>query len=153
RFVGGVAVAPGGVLFAVNTQNDTVYRLGQKDGALEASAKVGYRPYGVALSPDAQRIAVSNWGDESVSILEAKTLKENAIVKTGSHPNEMAYGKDGRLWVACAGSNSVTVIQGTEVIETVKTSLDPGDPVGATPDALALSPDGKTLYVANADNN
>src|SRR5262249_1483051 len=32
-------------------------------------------------------------------------------------------------------------------------SLDPKDPVGSTPDALALSPDGKRLYVANADNN
>src|SRR5262249_601505 len=26
-------------------------------------------------------------------------------------------------------------------------------PVGSTPDALALSPDGRRLYVANADNN
>src|SRR5262249_38531736 len=40
-----------------------------------------------------------------------------------------------------------------KVIETVKTSLDPKDPVGSTPDALALSPDGRRLYVANADNN
>jgi len=153
RFVAGLGLGPGGVLFVVNTQNDTVYRIGQDDAKPQESAKVGYRPYGVALSPDGQRIAVSNWGDESVSVLDAKTLKEIAKVKTGSHPNELVYGKDGRLWVACAGSNSVTVIQGTEVIETVKTSLDPGDPVGATPDALALSPDGKMLYVANADNN
>jgi YVTN family beta-propeller protein len=153
RFTAGVALAPGGGLLVVNTQNDTVYRLSQDGASAPVSAKVGYRPYAVVTSPDPQRIAVSNWGDESVSLLDSKTLKEIARVKTGSHPSEMAYGKDGRLWVACAGSNSVTVIQGTEVIETVKTSLDHGDPVGATPDAVALSPDGKTLYVANADNN
>src|SRR5262249_3859531 len=29
----------------------------------------------------------------------------------------------------------------------------PKAPEGSTPDALAVSPDGKTLYVANADNN
>ncbi|MGH9827714.1 MAG: bifunctional YncE family protein/alkaline phosphatase family protein, partial [Blastocatellia bacterium] len=51
------------------------------------------------------------------------------------------------------GSNSVSVIAGGQVKETVKTSINPMDPVGSTPDALALSPDGKTLYVANADNN
>jgi YVTN family beta-propeller protein len=153
RFTAGVALAPGGGVLVVNTQNDSVYRLSQDGTSAPLSARVGYRPYAVVVSPDTQRVAVSNWGDESVSLLDARTLKEIAKVKTGSHPNEMAYGKDGRLWVACAGSNSVTVIQGTEVIETVKTSLDPNDPVGATPDALALSPDGTTLYVANADNN
>ncbi len=41
----------------------------------------------------------------------------------------------------------------TQLTETIKTSLSPTDPVGSTPDALALSPDGKRLYVANADNN
>jgi hypothetical protein len=55
--------------------------------------------------------------------------------------------------VANAGSNSVSVIADGKVIETIKTSLDPQDPVGSTPDALAVSPDGKFLYVANADNN
>jgi YVTN family beta-propeller protein len=39
------------------------------------------------------------------------------------------------------------------VTETISTSLFPKAPEGSTPDALALSPDGKTLYVANADNN
>jgi YVTN family beta-propeller protein len=32
-------------------------------------------------------------------------------------------------------------------------SLYPNAPVGSTPNALALSPDGETLLVANADNN
>src|SRR6202041_2578824 len=37
--------------------------------------------------------------------------------------------------------------------EIISTSLYPDAPEGSTPDALAISPDGKTLYVANADNN
>ena len=36
--------------------------------------------------------------------------------------------------------------------ETIRTSLFPA-PQGSTPDALAIAPDGKALYVANADNN
>ncbi|HEY6331571.1 MAG TPA: beta-propeller fold lactonase family protein, partial [Blastocatellia bacterium] len=153
RFVAGIAVAPRGVLYVVNTQTDSVYRLSGDGYGTVISTKVEYRPYGVAISPDAQTVAVSNWGAESVSILDAKTLQSKSLIKVGNHPNELVYGKDGRLWVACSGTNSVSVIAKNQVIETIKTSIDPTDPVGSTPDGLALAPDGKTLYVANADNN
>ena len=39
------------------------------------------------------------------------------------------------------------------VTETIHTALFPQAPEGSTPDALAIAPDGKTLFVANADNN
>ena len=39
------------------------------------------------------------------------------------------------------------------VTETIQTALFPGAPEGSTPDALAVAADGKTLFVANADNN
>jgi YVTN family beta-propeller protein len=37
--------------------------------------------------------------------------------------------------------------------EILSTSLYPSSPEGSTPDGVAVSPDGKRLYVANADNN
>src|SRR5439155_8525050 len=37
--------------------------------------------------------------------------------------------------------------------EVISTSLYPQSPAGSTPVGLAVSPDGKTLFVANADNN
>ncbi len=60
-----------------------------------------------------------------------------------------------RLFVACASSNSACVIDRKRgvVVETIQTALFPRAPEGSTPDALAVAPDGKTLYVANADNN
>ena len=65
------------------------------------------------------------------------------------------HPKDDRLFVACASSNIVCVIDRKRgvVTETIRTSLFPRAPEGSTPDALAVAPDGKTLYVANADNN
>src|SRR5262245_47711085 len=107
RFIAGVTYAADGSLYVVNTQNDTVYRLSGAEFKTQVAAKVGYRPYAAALAPKGQLLAVSNWGDESVSLLDAKTLKETARVKIGSHPNDLAYSKDGRLFVANAGSNSV----------------------------------------------
>ena len=152
RFIAGLA-ARDGALYVVNTEADTVYKLHAEDGSVLASVKVGYRPFGIAISPDFQVVAISNWGDKSVSLLEPASLKEVSRIAVETHPNDLAYAPDGRLFVANAGSNSVSVIADGKVIETIKTSLDPQDPVGSTPDALAVSPDGKFLYVANADNN
>src|SRR5205823_5661421 len=98
-------------------------------------------------------VAVSNWGDRSVSLFETSRLKLIGKVPTGDHPNALAFAKDGRLFVTNAGSNSVTVISGTQVLETIKTSLFPSDPVGSTPNALAIDPGNKRLYIANAGNN
>jgi YVTN family beta-propeller protein len=153
RFIAGVAVAHDGAVYVVNTAADTVYKLHAEDGSVLASVKVGYRPFAIAVAPDSQAVAVSNWGDKSISLLAPAGLAEIARVQVETHPSDLAYAPDGRLFVANAGSNSVSVIAGGKVIETVKTSLDPQDPVGSTPDALAVSPDGKFLYVANADNN
>jgi YVTN family beta-propeller protein len=153
RFVAGLVSGPDESIYAVNVNSDTVYRLGGHPRSVLAQAKVGYRPYGAALSPDGKTLAVSNWGDCSVSLLDAFTLREAARVRTGSHPNDLAFASDGRLFVACSGSNSVSVLRGAEVIETIVTSLRPDAPVGSTPDALAIQPDARRLYVANADNN
>ena len=153
RWTAGVAAGRDGALYLAEVEGDVVYKLAGAPAALQATAHVGYRPYAVALSPDGRTLAVSNWGGGSVSLLDAQTMAESARVTVGNHPNELAWGKDGRLFVANAGSNSVSVLAGGKVAETIKTSLSPTDPVGSTPDALALSPDGKRLYVANADNN
>ena len=153
RFIAGLASGPDEALYAINIQTDTVYKLAGRPRRVAASVQVGYRPYALALSPDGQTLAVSNWGAKSVSLLNAADLKERARIAVGSHPNELVYAGDGRLFVANAGSNSVSVIINGAVTETIKTSLSPSDPVGSTPDALAVSPDGRRLYVANADNN
>ena len=153
RFIAGVAVGRDGALFVVNSQKNTVYKLFPNNGSVVASVKVGYRPFAIAISPDSLTVAVSNWGDKSVSLLAAATLKEFSRVPVGAQPSDLVYSSDGRLFVANAGSNSVSVIAGEKVIETIKTSLHPQDPVGSTPDALAVGSNGKVLFVANADNN
>jgi len=153
RYIAGLTLGPDGALYALNIQTDTLYRLAGPDFTRESSVKTGYRPYGVIFSPDGHMLAVSNWGDRSVSLLDPGSLRETARIAVGSHPNEMVWSNDGRLFVADSGSNDVSVIAGGAVMETIKTSLDPKALVGSTPDALALSPDGRKLYVANADNN
>ena len=62
---------------------------------------------------------------------------------------------DGRLFVSCGNTNNVIEhdVKSRQRLEVISTALGPKAPAGSTPNSLALSPDGKRLYVANADNN
>lgn len=153
RYITGVAVGPDNSVYVANYSNDTIYKLDSVTKQVIASGVCGHHPYALAISPDGGTLAVSNWGDASVSLMDSGSLAQRSKISVANHPNSLAWSKDGRLFAANAGDNSVSVIKGDAVSETVKTSFTPQDPTGSTPDALAVSSDGKRLYVANADNN
>src|SRR5262249_24061594 len=120
------------------------------------TARVGNRPYDVALARNGSLLYVSDWADRSVLAIDPADLRVVAKVAVGEHPNQIAvHPKDDRIFVAGAWSNAVSVIDTRRgvVTETIATSLFPKAPEGSTPDALTVSPDGQALYVANADNN
>jgi YVTN family beta-propeller protein len=154
KFIGGLAAGRDGANYIANIEEDTIYRL-SANGKETASCKVGYRPCAISLSVDGSRLAVANWGDHSVSIVDPASMKLLGTVKVASHPADVAWSKDCRLFVANAGANTVSVIniKSMSVSESIRTSLDFQVPVGSTPVALAINPAGTRLYVANADNN
>src|SRR5207248_8504805 len=119
-------------------------------------AACGVRPYDLVLGRTGGQLYVSDWAGRAVLVIDAPSLRVVGKIPVGEHPNQLAlHPTDDRLFVACASSNCVSVIDLKRgvVVETVRTALFPKAPEGSTPDALALAPDGKTLYVANADNN
>ncbi len=89
----------------------------------------------------------------------------DATIATGDHPSDMVFSTDGNtLFVANSNSDTVSAVdlKTLRVRETIATSLMPrassskGQPQalqGALPNGLSLSPDGKTLAVANAGHN
>jgi YVTN family beta-propeller protein len=155
-FVGGVAVSPDGARIAA------VHVLGQKvtlvdlgSGQISASVGVPTEVYTALFSRDGTTLFVSLWGGARVLLLDAKTLATKGEVVVGEHPNAMVQASDGRLFVACANTNAAWVVDPAtmKATEQISVALFPNAPPGSTPNALALSPDGRRLLVANADNN
>jgi len=112
-------------------------------------------PYQLVLSHDAKRLFISNWGSESVSVVDTATNKVTRTLRVGSNPNDMKLASDGRLFVACSNDNTVYVIDThtLQILERLSTTLTPLAPEGSTPDALAIDNVRKLVFVANADNN
>jgi YVTN family beta-propeller protein len=170
-FLAGIAVHPGtGKLYVCNEGTQEVWALNPETLQRETTVVVGLHPHSCAFGADGRHLYVSNWGSRSVSVVDSETNSRVRDLEVGLRPNDLALAPDGRLFVACSGDNTVHVIQ-TRSLETqdapasptrrlpesvreiISTSLYPSSPEGSTPDGVAVSPDGKTLFVANADNN
>jgi len=169
--LGSIAVHPTtGRLYVCNEGNHEVWVLNPDTLALEARIAAGQHPHSGVMGADNRHLYVSNWGSRSVSLIDTETNRRVRDFTVGLRPNDMTLAPDGRLFVACAGDNTVHVIQ-TRTLEEeavpasparrlwdktreiISTSLYPQSPEGSTPDAVAVSADGKALFIANADNN
>lgn len=142
----------------IDTRTDTVV----------GRAAVGLDPYALALDPVRKRLYVTNWADEAgrgrgtgtvsvVDVSKPTAPKELGFVRVGHHPSAVQLSANRtRLFVANTNDDSLSVVDVTHALKVVATeSVRPvaGVPVGAHPDALALAPDGKTLFVALAGMN
>jgi YVTN family beta-propeller protein len=157
-FEAGLTLGPDGkTLYSLDIDDSTLTASDISDPTKPArAAKVGVRPYDVAVARDGSKLFVSDWSERVVFVVDPASLKVTGKFSVGDHPNQIAvHPVDDRVFVACASTNSVAVIDARRniVTESISTALFPRAPEGSTPDALAVAPDGKTLFVANADNN
>ncbi len=156
-FASGLALSPdASTLYSLDIDAGTLTAVEPGGKSSRRSAKVGVRPYDVAVARDGSKLFVSDWSERALLVVDPASLKVTNKFAVGEHPNQIAvHPADDRVFVACASTNSVAVIDARRniITETISTALFPRAPEGSTPDALALAPDGKALYVANADNN
>ncbi|MEY2881713.1 MAG: hypothetical protein RLZZ15_4093, partial [Verrucomicrobiota bacterium] len=175
----GLAVAADGqALYVAESWGQRVEKISAADGALlwqrvfapvqgtaemmpEADRlKSGFAPEApfpyTCLADDRHgRVFVSLWAKSAILVLDAKTGADLATWPVGEHPSEMLLASDGRLFVAEANFNSVSILDSAtgRVVEKLTASLYPNAPPGSIPNSLALTADEKTLFVANANNN
>jgi YVTN family beta-propeller protein len=144
------------VLYSLDINKASLAVAKVKDGSTVKTAELEGRPYDLVVGRNGAQLYVSDWANRQLLTVDTDSMRVVARIPVGEHPNQLVlHPKDDRLFVACASSNTVAVVDTKRgvVTETIRTSLFPRAPQGSTPDALALAPDGKTLYVANADNN
>jgi YVTN family beta-propeller protein len=116
---------------------------------------VGNSPGMARVSPDGSTVVVSNRGDNSVSLIDAKLLRVRSTLSVCKQPEDIAILPDSsKAFVSCSGSNQVASIQLKSASPPAKEDrvlalLD----VGHTPVSLTLKPDGGEMVVCNFDSN
>ena len=167
-----MAFSPDGrLLYAADLYRDSVVVINPQSGMVIERYKTGRRPYRILFHPDGKSFFVTHWADGSLGHYDAATGSLLETVRIGAHPTDIVWRNGAptepvegeptwvaRLFVAAANTNNVyavAVSSGNQlsVVESINVSMTPRQPLGMTPSALALSPDGKRLYVACSDAN
>jgi YVTN family beta-propeller protein len=112
-----------------------------------ATVAVGDEPSGIAISPDSRTVYVANSLSNSVSVIDANNGYAVKATITGLNtPIDLVTNLTGTLlYVTNLIPGAVSVIDTTQANYPIISTLT----VGTSPESLALSPDGKSLYVAN----
>jgi DNA-binding beta-propeller fold protein YncE len=121
-------------------------------------------PVALSVSKDETRAFVALWNASEVVELDLKKgtvgrklalLKPESAIAPGTHPCALEMSPDGKtMYVALANRDAVAAINVGGDQFSVKGYFDTRLPqqsfFGAEPEALAMTPDGSRLYVANA---
>ncbi len=114
------------------------------------TVNVGSEPFGVVVSPNNQFVYAANYGGASVSVIDAATNTVQTTISVDRNPAELAISSDGsKLYVTNEKApGTVTVV---DLANGNSTHTITG--LGTNAYGVALTPDGKQLWVANSGGN
>ncbi|MCG8560334.1 MAG: beta-propeller fold lactonase family protein, partial [Hyphomicrobiales bacterium] len=96
----------------------------------------------------AYTVYVSNEKDNTISIIDSKTLAVTGTIKVGQRPRGITLTKDGKYLLVCASDDDTV-----EVIDVTTKKVVHTLPSGPDPELFILHPSGNPLYIANEDDN
>ncbi len=168
-FVAGVATsASDRLVVAANHENDSITVIDAETRRILREIPLapgngvpgGEFPMGVAVLGEREAF-VSCQRDREVDVVDLAAGVVQHRVRVGGEPGKLVLNRAGtRLYVANSNSDSVSVVDTASgaVVSEIVTSAPEGALYarslrGSNPNALALSPDERTLYVTNGGSN
>lgn len=138
--------------YVSNFADDSVTVLDLTTNRTETTLKVGEGPNGIAVSPDGSVVYVVNHEDDTVSVIDTATNQVSGDpIAVGFLPAKVAFSPDGtKAFVSNSLDYTVSVIDtATRSVENaVFVGVDPFNDVLNEPDGVAVTPNGKRVYVA-----
>jgi YVTN family beta-propeller protein len=159
RYPAGIAISPDGrYLYVAENCSDSLSAIDLGSGAVIDRKPAGHFPYTVVSAPDGT-LYVSAWGGNAVTRFKTDPhtgmiLQSDSLVVL-RHPSALLLNSNGsRLFVVSGSTDKIGIIdtRNFRLIRTLR-DLPPMTQEGSSPNAIALSPDGSKLYLAEAMNN
>ena len=145
----------GNTLFVSNWASNSVSVIDPEKNRVAGTIEVGSNPNDMKLSDDG-RLFVACSNDNTVHVIDANTRKKIEVISTtvtpqapeGSTPDALAIDQKRHfLYVANADNNDVAVVN---IAERKHSEVIGFIPTGWYPSALALSRDGRKLFIGNS---
>lgn len=155
----GIAVTPDGSTLVVALNNADQAAIVDLTRGSVTTVAVGAYPYAVAIDPQGQYAYVANAYPGTLSKIDIANQKVTATISglggpagdTNSQPQFLLIdARRNLLYAAVTNHDGVAVVDLASAKTTQFVSLQRPEGYGVAPVGLALSPDGGTLYVADA---
>jgi len=148
---GYVAVAPSGVAYVSNQDIGANYVSVISPGSPPRVTKTisfSGTPEGVAVSPDGSKVyvVVDGSSSSSIAVIDVAT---NTVVTSPVNSAELGLGASGIAISPDGGTAYVVTAAGVTPVDLENGSSADPIPAGTAPQNLAITPDGKYLYVAD----
>jgi YVTN family beta-propeller protein len=138
-------------LLVSNAHSDNLSVIDPATDEVVKTVKTGTEPRDMTYSPDGKLLAVGLINDDCVQFFKADNLEPKQQVGVVRSPQHMEFSPDGqRLYVVGKLTDDIGIVHITELARLVRTiPLTPGR-LGQTRSwGMAMSPDGRFLYVTN----
>jgi YVTN family beta-propeller protein len=128
-------------IYVANSWTNDVSVLEERSLRVITTISTGLRPVAVAVNQEHQ-VYVVNTDSDNVTVIDGQALRIQGVVPLGLLVAGMAVDPaTGQLYVPCASTNSVFVVDGGRVVAEM--------PAGLHPNEATLSEDGSQLFVLN----
>jgi len=144
-----ITTGPDGDLWFTESGADKIGRFNPTTQAFESSISVPTQdatPWGILLAPDKHVWFTERTGDKIAEVTSLRSVKEFAIAQSGSYPEALAPGSDGKLWFTQSQAGTLGRIDP----KTGKFGATVTLPANSIPNGIAAGPNKNLWFCVDA---